>query len=31
MTRFAVRALDGTTWPHFAHLVEEHDGVWGGC
>ena len=26
-----VRALDQTTWPDFAALVERHNGVWGGC
>jgi GNAT superfamily N-acetyltransferase len=26
-----VRALDETTWPAFAELVERHNGVWGGC
>ena len=26
-----VRALDATTWPDFARLVERHNGVWGGC
>lgn len=26
-----VRALDETTWPDFARLVERHNGVWGGC
>jgi GNAT superfamily N-acetyltransferase len=26
-----VRALDTTTWPDFARLVERHNGVWGGC
>lgn len=26
-----VRALDMTTWPAFADLVERHNGVWGGC
>jgi ribosomal protein S18 acetylase RimI-like enzyme len=26
-----VKALDGTTWPDFAALVERHNGVWGGC
>jgi ribosomal protein S18 acetylase RimI-like enzyme len=25
------RALDETTWPDFAALVERHNGVWGGC
>jgi GNAT superfamily N-acetyltransferase len=28
---FEVRALDATTWPDFARLVERHNGVWGGC
>jgi len=31
MPEFAVGALDPTTWPHFAALVERHSGVWGGC
>jgi ribosomal protein S18 acetylase RimI-like enzyme len=31
MTGFDVRPLDETTWPDFARLVEQHDGVWGGC
>jgi hypothetical protein len=26
-----VKALDETTWPDFARLVEKHNGVWGGC
>jgi GNAT superfamily N-acetyltransferase len=26
-----VKALDATTWPDFARLVEKHNGVWGGC
>jgi ribosomal protein S18 acetylase RimI-like enzyme len=26
-----VRALGETTWQDFARLVEDHDGVWGGC
>jgi GNAT superfamily N-acetyltransferase len=25
------RALDASTWSHFAKLVEDHNGVWGGC
>lgn len=29
--RMEVRALDETTWPNFARLVERHNGVWGGC
>jgi ribosomal protein S18 acetylase RimI-like enzyme len=28
---FDVRALDESTWPDFARLVERHNGVWGGC
>ncbi|MEJ3656632.1 GNAT family N-acetyltransferase [Actinomycetes bacterium KLBMP 9759] len=28
---YAVRPLDGGTWGAFARLVEEHNGVWGGC
>jgi hypothetical protein len=31
MPRVRVRALDETTWPDFARLVERHNGVWGGC
>ncbi len=31
MTGFVVKALDATTWPDFARLVEKHNGVWGGC
>jgi GNAT superfamily N-acetyltransferase len=31
MPRVRVRALDVTTWPDFARLVERHNGVWGGC
>jgi hypothetical protein len=26
-----VKALDPSTWPDFAALVERHNGVWGGC
>jgi GNAT superfamily N-acetyltransferase len=25
------RALDASTWPDFAALVERHNGIWGGC
>jgi GNAT superfamily N-acetyltransferase len=25
------RALDETTWPDYARLIESHNGVWGGC
>jgi GNAT superfamily N-acetyltransferase len=28
---FTVKALDESTWPAFAALVEENDGVFGGC
>jgi len=28
---FTVRALNEATWPAFARLVEQHNGVWGGC
>lgn len=31
MPDFTVKALDETTWPDFARLVEKHNGVWGGC
>jgi len=31
MTSFSVKPLDDTTWPDFARLVEQHNGVWGGC
>ncbi len=27
----SVRQLDNDTWPAFAQLVEENNGVWGGC
>ena len=27
----AVKPLDAGTWADFARLVEDHDGVWGGC
>lgn len=30
-TQFAVKPLDVSTWPDFAHLVERNNGVWGGC
>lgn len=29
--RYMVRALDGSTWPAFAELVERNGGVFGGC
>jgi hypothetical protein len=28
---FTVKALDASTWPAFAALVERHNGVFGGC
>ena len=28
---FSIRALDKSTWPAFAELVEENNGVFGGC
>ena len=28
---YETRALDETTWPGFAGLVEANNGVWGGC
>src|SRR5512136_455408 len=31
MPAFSVKALDESTWPDFAELVEQHNGVWGGC
>jgi GNAT superfamily N-acetyltransferase len=31
VTNHLVRALDATTWPDFAALVERHNGIWGGC
>lgn len=31
MPDLKTRALDTTTWPYFARLVEAHNGVWGGC
>jgi GNAT superfamily N-acetyltransferase len=31
MAGFTVRPLDTSTWDAFAALVEEHNGVWGGC
>lgn len=29
MERFRIRALDASTWPDFARLVERNDGLWG--
>jgi GNAT superfamily N-acetyltransferase len=31
MSDFIVKALNKSTWPDFARLVEKHNGVWGGC
>ena len=31
MSDFMVKALDESTWPDFARLVEKNNGVWGGC
>jgi GNAT superfamily N-acetyltransferase len=31
MVGYRVTALDESTWPDFARLVERHGGVWGGC
>ena len=31
MPDYTVKALDASTWPDFAGLVERHHGVWGGC
>ena len=31
ITGLCARALDASTWPDFAQLVERHNGVWGGC
>lgn len=31
MTEFVTKALDAKTWPDFAQLVEDNNGVWGGC
>lgn len=31
MPRYETRPLDASTWPAFAELVEQHNGVWGGC
>jgi GNAT superfamily N-acetyltransferase len=28
---YETKALDSTTWPDFARLVEANNGVWGGC
>jgi GNAT superfamily N-acetyltransferase len=31
MSGFVVKPLEEATWQDFAHLVEKHNGVWGGC
>jgi hypothetical protein len=31
MPEYQSKALDKTTWPDFARLVEANNGVWGGC
>ncbi|MBS7807837.1 GNAT family N-acetyltransferase [Variovorax sp. PCZ-1] len=31
MTTYKTKALDASTWPDFARLVEANNGVWGGC
>ncbi len=31
MAPYKTKALDATTWPDFARLVEANNGVWGGC
>lgn len=31
MPQYKTKALDATTWPAFARLVEANNGVWGGC
>ena len=31
MPDYATKALDASTWPDFARLVEANNGVWGGC
>lgn len=31
MRKYKTKALDMTTWPDFARLVEANNGVWGGC
>lgn len=31
MKKYKTKALDATTWPDFARLVEANNGVWGGC
>ena len=31
MPKLIAKALETSTWPDFARLVERHNGVWGGC
>ena len=31
MSSYIAKALDASTWPDFARLVEANNGVWGGC
>lgn len=31
MSGYVTKALDTSTWPDFARLVEANNGVWGGC
>ena len=31
MTPYRVKSLNAATWPDFTKLVENHNGVWGGC
>lgn len=31
MSEYAIKALNESTWPDFARLVEKNNGVWGGC
>jgi GNAT superfamily N-acetyltransferase len=31
MAAYRTIPLDANSWPHFAHLVEANNGVWGGC
>src|SRR5260370_27753355 len=31
MARFQIRELGEETWPDFAKIVEQHNGVWRGC
>ncbi len=31
MQDYTIRALSTDTWDAFEHLVQKHNGVWGGC